>query len=102
MSSRRFDNRIVFVNNTPESADMIANRGLSHVTQYPSPNTRPLTIADMQNLSKRTHVWTIGDRLWKLASELARKVSSSTLGSRTALGSGAGATSTFNRVQNSL
>ena len=69
MSSRRFDDRIIFVNNHPQYAEIIAGRGQQHIHQYPSPRFRSLTSGDIQALNTQTHVWTIGDKLYKIASE---------------------------------
>ncbi len=66
MASRYTDRR-VFKNNNNMYYNLLEERGLKHVVQYGSPSMRKLTPAQRAQLVATEHIWTMGDRYYKLA-----------------------------------
>jgi len=62
--------------NNPASGDaesiyqeFLDNRNIKQVIQYASPSYPKLTTARRRSIQYDSHVWTLGDRFYKLASE---------------------------------
>ena len=69
----RYSNRPKRLNNPlsggPESiyTEFIENRNVRHIEQYTTPEFSPLTAARRASIPYDSHVWTTGDRFYKLA-----------------------------------
>tara|TARA_Y100000034_G_C6831881_1_gene375568 strand:+ start:693 stop:1046 length:354 start_codon:yes stop_codon:yes gene_type:complete len=69
MAGRRYDNRFVFVNNSPIYADQFTNRNIRKVNQFSTPEFKSLEADDIMSLETRTHIWKMGDKFYKLAAD---------------------------------
>lgn len=65
----RYTGRKVLRNDAETYDGLVADRGLSHIDHYKTPRLRHPTVSERQNLTRIRHVWRLGDRYWKLASE---------------------------------
>tara|TARA_B100000925_G_C21949267_1_gene448179 strand:+ start:780 stop:1124 length:345 start_codon:yes stop_codon:yes gene_type:complete len=65
----RNDNRIKRTNAEKIYRELLSSRGLKKVKQYTTPIFNTLDAKKRGSLDRIRHVWTIGDRLYKLASE---------------------------------
>ena len=65
----RYTGRKVLRNDAETYDGLVADRGLSHIDHYKTPRLRHPTVSERQNLTRIRHVWKLGDRYWKLASE---------------------------------
>jgi nucleoid-associated protein YgaU len=65
----RFSKRRIIVNSSRNYLDYLEERGKKKVTQYGTPVFKYPTEEQLKNISYREHVWSAGDRLYKLASK---------------------------------
>lgn len=65
----RYYNREILANFDKKYSEILKKRNLSFIDQYESPKFRELTADDIGELDIVSHVWTIGDRFYKLADE---------------------------------
>ena len=66
----RYDDRPLLVNrNNAIYREQFFNRGVQHIIQYISPELRYPTPYEISQLQLEGHVWTLGDRYYKLAHE---------------------------------
>jgi hypothetical protein len=65
----RYDNRRVFRNGDKIYYNILEDRGLSSVVQYVTPRFAKVTQGDLTRVAPLQKVWTVGDRLYKLAAE---------------------------------
>ena len=65
----RNDNRIKRTNAERLYKEILGKRGLKKIKQYTTPTLNSLDAKKRSSLDRIRHVWTIGDRLYKLASE---------------------------------
>ena len=49
--------------------ELFEERGVKHITHYKTPRWPPLTVDVRTNFVTSKHVWRLGDRYWKLASQ---------------------------------
>lgn len=67
MSISRYDARGIAVNDSATYKPLFTGRNVKSVKQFLSPSFRYPTTEEMANLSLVPHIWTRGDRYWKLA-----------------------------------
>ncbi len=65
----RYENRLVFTHANPLYKDLLLARRLKKINHYNTPVFRPLTDEEIISLDLVTHVWKVGDRYYKLASD---------------------------------
>jgi hypothetical protein len=66
----RYRNQEVFINiNEAYKRYLKKTRGMDLIKQYDTPTFRHPSREDMKNFNTINHVWTVGDRLFKLADE---------------------------------
>ena len=63
----RYRDRQVIINDNELYRDVFDDRGLKYIVQYATPRFSPLTIEQRSQLQRITHVWSLGDRFFKLA-----------------------------------
>ena len=63
----RYDKRTIYNNGRKIYKDYLKNRGLGYVRQYVSPDLPQITQRAYDNLVINEEIWTMGDRLCKLA-----------------------------------
>lgn len=65
----RYSNRIVAINNHPFYRKYLKDsRDRDYIEQYRSPSFLALTEGQIANLTIVGHIWSTGDRYWKLSS----------------------------------
>ena len=69
MANKRDDLREIAYNTSEKYADILARRNLKFVQQYVSREITYPTDEQISNLLIRKHLWTVGDRYWKMAAE---------------------------------
>lgn len=67
--SIRYDNRAIRTNAKEVFKEILKNRGIKKVRQYTTPIFNEITSEDRASLDKIQHLWTYGDRLYKLADQ---------------------------------
>lgn len=65
----RLDNRGIGRNEHIKYFDNFQKRNVKFVDQYVSPTIAPITFDDDQAIFKTEHIWTMGDKLWKLSQQ---------------------------------
>lgn len=65
--SSRYDNKKVLVNNTKEYVSVFKDRGVKYIKQYATPKFRFPTAEEIEDIQEIGVIWSVGDRLWKLA-----------------------------------
>lgn len=65
----RYNNRAVIDNEEEIYQDLIKSRGQTKIIQFSSPTLTYLTPRQRRNLINEKHIWTVGDRYWKLATQ---------------------------------
>lgn len=65
----RYNNRKIFKNEDSNYLDNFMDRGLNFINQYDTAKIPPLTLGDSLSVERITHIWSHGDRLWKLSSQ---------------------------------
>ena len=68
MASRN-ENRIILINKHEMYKKMRKERGIKHIRQFASPVLAKPTAYDVLNLDLATHIWSLGDKFYKLAYE---------------------------------
>tara|TARA_Y100000310_G_scaffold98156_1_gene95849 strand:+ start:17903 stop:18241 length:339 start_codon:yes stop_codon:yes gene_type:complete len=63
----RYETRYIAENTNPLYDEFFKDRGVRGVVQYRSPQLLHPTPEQIANLSIVGHIWTLGDRYWKLA-----------------------------------
>ena len=67
MSYNRYGKSNIVVNDDPLYKEIRDDRDVKQVRQYASPRFYRLTREDLNSLDTVNHIWTKGDRLYKLA-----------------------------------
>ena len=67
--SSRYTSRRVVTNVSEIHRELREKRNNPNLTQYMTPRLRHLTVKQRATLTRVPHVWAVGDRYWKLASE---------------------------------
>ena len=65
----RYANRILVRNDAEEYEHLLEKRGLKSVVQYGSGVLRYPTVKEIRSLSQVRHIWSSGDRFYKLAAK---------------------------------
>jgi hypothetical protein len=65
----RYDNRRVFRNADEIYFHILEERGLQSIVQYNTPRFRKVTKTQRRGITQLQKVWTVGDRLYKLAAK---------------------------------
>ena len=65
--SDRYDNRTTVVNDLPMYAKKAKERGITAFRHYTTPELSELTDDEYNNIVTVPHLWTVGDRYYKLA-----------------------------------
>lgn len=63
----RFINRRIFLNDSPIYHDLFEERGTKYISQYNTPVFNHYTENELEQIDFVEHIWTTGDRLYKLA-----------------------------------
>ena len=65
----RYTNSSVLISTTDEAGlkDIIDRRGLKSVSHYNTANLKYPTIEEINNFSITKHIWSSGDKYWKLS-----------------------------------
>ena len=63
----RYDDKFVVLNAEEIYKDHFRSRGIKHINQYTSPTLTHPTFEQVSAIDRIPHVWTIGDRYYKLA-----------------------------------
>ena len=63
----RYDNARPFVNQEELYEEFFEERDINYITQYRTGVLRHPTVAERASLHRLKHIWTLGDRLSKLA-----------------------------------
>ncbi len=62
----RYDNRKITINNNEIYSEQFQNRKITRTRQYITPAIRYPTSEEMREFTVVSHVWTLGDRFYKL------------------------------------
>ena len=65
----RYTSRRVVTNTSEIHKELRDRRNNPNLSQYMTPRIRHLTAKQRASLTRSKHVWTAGDRYWKLATE---------------------------------
>jgi len=65
----RYDNRFILTNDLEEYSKVLEQRGVKLIKYYSTGLLRYPTVKEIQQLKQIQHIWTTGDRYYKLASE---------------------------------
>ena len=65
--ARRNDTREVAINKSEIYSDILFRRNKNFIEQYKTKNIKYPTAEQIQRLVLKKHIWTMGDRWWKLA-----------------------------------
>lgn len=63
----RYDGRTIARNEELIYSDILQSKDLKYIDQYLTPTMPPVGFEDGLTLTRVQHVWTQGDRLWKLS-----------------------------------
>lgn len=63
----RYTNRLIFENDHKLYSEMLEEKDLDFITHYATPNFKYPSAEQMKNLVFVRHIWTFGDRYFKLA-----------------------------------
>jgi len=65
----RYYNREIVANFDTQYSQLLKKRNVAFIDQYSTPDFDRLTSEDIAELDSISHVWSLGDRLYKLADE---------------------------------
>lgn len=65
----RYSNRIRVLNDSERDRQSLNDRGVRQIYQYPTPKLAHPTPTQIATLNSVEHIWTTGDRFFKLANE---------------------------------
>lgn len=63
----RYKNRKILKNNSKEYSKVFEEKGVTFINQYAAPTFKYFTNKELARISYFEHVWSSGDRLYKLA-----------------------------------
>lgn len=64
----RYNNQEIFINDREAYQRFLEKtRGIKHIRQYSTPSFKHPTASEIVNFNRITHIWTTGDRFFKLA-----------------------------------
>ena len=64
----RYDDRTILTNDLEEYQKVFEHRGVKQIRQYNTPILHYPTVNEIRTLQRVQHIWTVGDRYYKLAS----------------------------------
>ena len=67
--SNRNSNRVIRTNGTQIYQELLNSRGLKKVKQFTTPIFNKLTASKIRSLQNVRHIWSPGDRLYKLSAK---------------------------------
>lgn len=67
--TNRYSNRRLLKNDAEEYSNLLEKRGLESIVQYGSGVLRYPSVEEIRTLSQIRHIWTAGDRFYKLAGQ---------------------------------
>ena len=65
----RYALRKTFTNVSEAYEKVLEDRGIKRIDQYSTPRLKHLSLGQVRRLNRVTHVWTVGDRYYKLAAK---------------------------------
>jgi len=65
----RYNNRKIFKNEDPSYMDNFMDKELRFINQYDTMSMMPITLGSGLSVDNLTHIWSHGDRLWKLSEQ---------------------------------
>jgi hypothetical protein len=65
----RYNNRKIFKNEDPSYMDNFMDKELRFINQYDTLSMMPMTLETGLSIERITHIWSHGDRLWKLSEQ---------------------------------
>ncbi len=65
----RYDYRTIFYNREPLYDNIFEERHVKGIRHYDTPTFKYPTVAEISGMTKKTHIWSTGDRFYKLAIE---------------------------------
>jgi len=65
--NKRYDNRLIFRNNSAVYQEHFVDRNVNYINQYNTAEFKYLEPEDLRGLNFRSHIWKAGDKLFKLA-----------------------------------
>jgi nucleoid-associated protein YgaU len=65
----RYDGRAIVRNQEMSYSDVLQSKDLKYIDQFSTPTISKVTTTEGLALTRVQHVWTYGDRLWKLADQ---------------------------------
>ena len=65
----RYDDRVILTNDMEEYKNVLEERGVKQIRQYNTPILHYPSAAEIRTLQRVQHIWKVGDRYNKLASQ---------------------------------
>ena len=65
----RYNNQEIFINEDKSYRRLLKKRGMKFIAQYDTPKFKHPDPEDAVNFNTQTHIWTVGDKFYKLASQ---------------------------------
>jgi len=65
----RYDSREIALNNNKYYRELMKNRDVPYITQFRTARLKHPSVREINNLELIGHIWTVGDRFYKLAHE---------------------------------
>lgn len=69
----RYNTRVVFLNTQEEYQRVFKERNTKFISQFKTGNLVYPTVQEISNLNIVNHMWSDGDRFWKLAAKYYKK-----------------------------
>lgn len=63
----RYKKRRILKNNSDEYSKLFEEKGIKYINQYATPSFKYFTSQQLAKINYIEHVWSVGDRLYKLA-----------------------------------
>tara|TARA_R110002074_G_scaffold83478_2_gene185707 strand:- start:338 stop:679 length:342 start_codon:yes stop_codon:yes gene_type:complete len=65
----RYNRRKTIDNSEEIYEELLEKRGVKNIKQYSTPSFQPLTLENRNYVKNVLHIWKLGDRYWKLATD---------------------------------
>jgi nucleoid-associated protein YgaU len=69
MMGTRYDDRRILKNDSEEYSGVFKEKKVKYIRQYDTAHFRYPTTAEIQSLNRLIHIWSTGDRYYKLAGQ---------------------------------
>ena len=66
----RYNNQEIFINEEKAYQRLLKKRDMKFISQYNTPKFKHPDAGDAANFTVITHIWTVGDKFYKLASNV--------------------------------